>query len=118
MESRRVGRILAVVGGLFLLLAAVLDFLIFAANGIINRGNFGVSVRGATGVILEVVFAILILFFAAASGRRSGEMRVTGPIILIVLAVVVWVIIGTGLLPLLAGLFALLGGIVLLTSGR
>lgn len=118
MESRRLGRILAALGGLFLLLAAVLDFLVFLANGILDRGNFGVSVRGATGVVLELVFAILILFFAAVSGRRTGEMRVTGPVVLIVLAVVVWVVIGTGLLPLLAGLFALLGGIVLLTAGK
>src|SRR5579862_1355920 len=117
METRRLARLLATLGALCLLLAVVLQLLGYVVAAV-ARSDYGVSVYGVSQIVLEVLLGLFILFFGFFASRRSGETRLAGAAILIVLGLAVWFGIGDSLLPLLAGLFAMMAGILLLFSGR
>jgi hypothetical protein len=116
MRERVVGAILGFLGGLFLIIQAIVDFLVDLALLVVNHS----VVRGEAGTLglIPAVFAVLIWVFAflGASSRRGLEL--TSGVVLVVLAVVGALVAGFPgpVLWLLAIVFTLLSGVVFLVG--
>jgi hypothetical protein len=130
MDQDRLGFLFGVFAGVLLFVAA----LITLAGGLATLVSSGLSahalVNTTSTVILEVVFGLLFIFFAAVATRRTttytpsgtytrpGDATLAGGVILIVLAIGTWYVLGLHIFEALAGLFGLIGGILLLLARR
>jgi hypothetical protein len=118
MEPDRLGFLFGVLAGVLLFL----DALFTLVGGLASLVTGGYSTRilvDVTGrIVLEVVIGLLFVFFAAIASRRPGDFTLAGGVILIILSVGTWFVLGLHLFEALAGLFGLIGGILLLLSRR
>jgi hypothetical protein len=130
MDQDRLGFLFGVFAGVLLFL----DALITLAGGLATLVSTGLSthvlINTSSQVIIEVVFGLLFVFFAAVATRRTrtytpsgtytrpSDSTLAGGIILIVLAIGTWYVLGLHIFEALAGLFGLIGGILLLLARR
>lgn len=130
MEQDRLGFLFGVFAGVLLFL----DALVNLAGGLASLVARGVSAHlllGTTAaIVLDVVFGLLFIFFAALATRRTGtydqsghlirtgDNALAGGVILIILAVGTWYVLGLHLFEALAGIFGLIGGILLVLARR
>lgn len=130
MEQNRLGFLFGVFAGILLFLGALLTL----AGGLATLVHYGFSTHvlasATSRIILEVVIGLLFVFFAAVSTRgsrtyarpgdypRGGDYSLVGGIILIILSLGTWYVLGLGLFEALAGLFGLIGGILLVLERR
>ena len=118
VHGRGLGFLFGIVGAVLLFLLALVSFIsgiIFLALGHSVLGTLGSTL---TRVVLSVVLGILVGIFASWGSHGGHDGAVTGGVVLVDLAVVVWLVLGFGLLAALAGLFTLLAGILFLVEGR
>ncbi len=130
MELDRLGFLFGIFAGILLFL----DALITLAGGLATLVTSGLSthvlVNTTSRIVLEVVVGILFVFFAALSTRRignyaptgrfvqTGDYSLAGGIILIILSLGTWYVLGLHVFEALAGLFGLIGGILLVLARR
>lgn len=122
MQENRLGFLFGVLAAVMLFLDVLLT-IILGVSDIVVRGFHAATFVGAlTHGILDIVFGLLFLVFAAVGGRPPWNYQQGRPqsdhslaagVILIVLAIGTWYILGLGLLSALAGIFGLIGGILL-----
>ncbi len=130
MEQDRLGFLFGVFAGILLFLGALLMLVGGLATLLHSGYSTHVLVGTTSRVILEVVIGLLFVFFAAVSTRRTGnyprpgeyprggDYSLAGGIILIILSLGTWYVLGLGLFEALAGLFGLIGGILLVLERR
>jgi hypothetical protein len=116
--DRRLGFLFGLLGGLLLVLAALVRFLlgvVFLATG---HGYLGLGSIGES--ILYLVLGLVVGLFAFLGRRGPADRALTAGIVLIVLSLVGWLTLGFGgsLLALLGAVFALIAGIVFVVAGR
>lgn len=127
MDQERLGFLFGVFAGVLLFL----DALVTLAGGLATLISSGLSahvlVNTTSRIVLEVVIGLLFVFFAAvatrpgrpvAPGRPPADYTVAGGVILVVLSIGTWYVLGLHLFEALAGLFGLIGGILLLLARR
>jgi hypothetical protein len=130
MDQDRLGFLFGVFAGILLFLGA----LVTLAGGLASLLTHGFSphlfVNATTAIVLEVVFGLLFIFFAAFATRRTGaytrsgefvrtgDYSLAGGVVLIILAVGTWYVLGLHLFEALAGIFGLIGGILLVLARR
>ncbi|MFZ0830263.1 MAG: hypothetical protein WCB18_05470 [Thermoplasmata archaeon] len=130
MDQDRLGFLFGVFAGVLLFLGA----LVTLAGGLASLLRQGLSahllVNTTTGIVLEVVIGLLFIFFAAFATRRTGtytqkgefvrtgDYSLAGGVILIILAIGTWYVLGLHLFEALAGIFGLIGGILLVLARR
>jgi len=116
MENRRLGFLFGLLGAILLLLAALIALVGGLAEAVVGHDVFRGATAAIGGFVVDLVLALLLGFFALIGSRRSGDMRSASGVILILLALVIWLLIGGGVLLLLAGLMALIAGVLLLLA--
>ena len=116
MRARRIALLCGVIGGLLLLLAALLTLL----SGLVDVAFGHLAVRGVLATagtfLIEGVLGFLMIVFAGLGSRRSTDAVVASGAALVLLALVTWIFVGVSALLLLGGLLALLSGIFLLVG--
>jgi hypothetical protein len=118
MEQDRLGFLFGVLAGVLLFIAALVTLVGGLADLVSGGLSTRVLVNVTSRIILEVVIGLLFVFFAVIASRRQADYRLAGGIVLILLAVGTWVVLGLELFDALAGLFGLIGGILLLVAHR
>lgn len=127
MDQERLGFLFGVFAGVLLFL----DALVTLAGGLATLITSGLSahvlVSTTSRIILEVVIGLLFVFFAAVTtrpgrpsvpGRPPPDYTVAGGVVLVVLSLGTWYVLGLHLFEALAGLFGLIGGVLLLLARR
>jgi hypothetical protein len=116
-ETRRAGFLLGLLAAVLLLVEALIHFAVGVAFLATGRTLGGLGSLG--GSVVLVVVALLIGFFAFLGRARGADYAMVAGIVLVVVAIVGWLALGFGgsVLGILAGLFALIAGILFLVSG-
>ena len=117
-DDRRIAFILGILAAIFLLVSALLHFVVGVS--LLVTGGTHSGLGSISSSVVEVVVALLVGLFSVL-GRAPGHDRsVVAGVVLVVLAVVGWLALGFGgdLLALLASLLALVAGVVFLVAGR
>jgi hypothetical protein len=117
-EQDRLGFLFGVFAGILLFIAALITFVGGLATLVSSGLSTHVLVNATSRIILEVVIGLLFVFFAAVASRRQRDYNLAGGIILIILSLGTWYVLGLQLFEALAGLFGLIGGILLVMERR
>jgi hypothetical protein len=130
MEQDRLGFLFGVFAGVLLFLDALLT-LAGGLASLVTRGfSTNLLINATTRIVLEIVVGLLFVFFSALATRRTGtytrtgefvrtgDYSLAGGVILIVLSIGTWYVLGLHLFEALAGLFGLIGGILLVLARR
>jgi hypothetical protein len=118
METKGLGLLFGVLGGILLVVAALLVLVGGAISVLLGHAALRSLGLATVHFFLDVVVAILMIFFAALGSRHASELALAGGVILVLLAFVTWILIGVGVFELLGGLFALIGGVLLVVGSR
>jgi hypothetical protein len=112
--ERTIGHLFGLVGGLLVMLGGLVAAVFGIADAVLGR-TLGAATGLAEAVVLLVVGALILLFTQfGVHGWRDRPLA--SGVLLVVLAVVSWGLLGLGsnLLALVGGLFALLAGVLYL----
>jgi hypothetical protein len=116
-NERSVAHLFGVVGGVLIGVGGVIAAVFGVADGILGR-PLGVEVAAFSEAVVLFVVGGLVLLFTHFAGSDWKEQPLTSGILLVVLAAIGWAVLGLGsnLLALVGGLFALLAGILYLVE--
>lgn len=115
MERKLIPTLLAGIGGLLILLGALVAFLVGMVNGITTNSVAAASTLIATGVMAGVigVIALVMTYYA----RGSETERLVGGIGLLVLGVVSWAFLMASTLAIAGSVLVFFGGLVFAVEG-
>lgn len=110
MDRKRIPTLLAGVGGLLILLGALVAFLLGMVNGISSHSVAAASTLVSTAVVAGVigVIALVMTYYA----RGSDTERLVGGIGLLVLGAVSWAFLMSSALALAGSILVFFGGLV------
>jgi hypothetical protein len=117
-DQERLGFLFGVFAGILLFIDAILTLGGGVASLVTSGFSTHLLVSTTSRLILEVVIGLLFVFFAVIASRRQGDFTLAGGIILIILSLGTWYVLGLHLFEALAGLFGLIGGILLVLVRR
>jgi hypothetical protein len=114
LTERTLGRGFGLLGGVLILVAAVVALLVGAADLVLGR-SFGALNAASEAILLFVVGALALFFTWLAHTSWSGR-PITSGILLVVVAVIGWGMLGLGtnIIALVGSLFVFLAGVLYL----
>jgi hypothetical protein len=117
-DDRRIAFILGILAAIFLLVSALIHFVVGVGGLVTGSGRYALGSFGSS--VVDIVVAILIGFFALLGRAPGNDRSVAAGVVLIVLAIVGWAALGFGgeLFALLAAVLALISGVLFLVAGR
>jgi hypothetical protein len=116
LTERRLGWGLGVLGGLLIIVAAIVSVLVSTADLVTGRPMGALS--AASEATLLFVVGILAALFSYLAYRPWQEHPVSAGVLLVVLAIVGWAVLGLGgsVLALVGALLVLLAGLLFLVQ--
>jgi hypothetical protein len=116
--DRRLGFIFGIIGGLFLLLAALVRLLLGVVFFATGHAYLGVGSLAQS--VIYLLIGLVIAFFAFVGRRPGADRSLAAGVVLIVLSILGWFTLGFGasLLALIGAVFALIAGILFVVAGR
>jgi hypothetical protein len=116
-SERGIGRLFGLVGGALIVIGGVVAAVFGVVNAALGYGLASIVSAWSEAILLFVVGG-LVLLFTHLAGHEWKDRAVSTGVVLIVLAFVGWAILGLGsnLVALVGGLFALLAGILYLVE--
>jgi hypothetical protein len=116
MNERSIAAILGILGGVILLIGALVSLIYGLAFVALGKPSIGIGSLGFS--VIEAVMGLLIIFFALLAASRSMDLTLAGGIVLFVLAIVGWGILGFGgsVLATIGLLLALVAGLLYLVA--
>jgi hypothetical protein len=114
-SDRGVAHLFGIVGGVLIGIGGIFAVAVGIADAVLGR-PIGVEIAALSEAILLFVVGGLVLLFSHFASGSWRERPLTSGILLVVLAVLGWGFLGLGsnLLALVGGLFALLAGVLYL----
>lgn len=116
--DRRIGSLFGILGAILLGASGLLEGIRGVVDLAIGRGSGAFT--PIEGALVLIVFALIVGFFSILGRSPTGDRSLLAGGVLIVLALVGWLLLGTatGVLALLGTLCALVAGVVFLLAGR
>ncbi|HEV2231630.1 MAG TPA: hypothetical protein VGS18_05545 [Thermoplasmata archaeon] len=116
LTERRLGWGFGLLGGLLIVLGALVSLVVSAADLVVGRFPFAID-AGVDATVLFVV-GLLALFFAYLARGPWSDRPISGGVLLAVVAFLGWVFVGVGgnVLALIGLVFVFLSGILFLVS--
>ncbi len=111
---RRLGFVFAVIGGLLLFVAGLVELTGGVADIVFYHGSASGFLSTPGEFFVVVVIGLLVLFFGAIGSRPGPDYSLAGGSVLFLLALFTWLLLGLSPLLLLGGLFALIAGVLVL----
>jgi hypothetical protein len=116
-NNRSIGFLFGILGGIFIILEGLVDFVRSAFYLALGHPLFAWVVFSAS--VLFVILGIVLAGFALLGRSRGKERAVACGVVMVVLALLGIVILGfaNGILGLLGAIFVLIGGIFYILTG-